>query len=144
MSEATRLRAIWIAFLIAVAICAPLPFLAVAEGEGDRAPVPDAVRSAMNSAALGAGVASILARRWWTNSLRAALERGPSTPVSGDPWARLRAGCIVTWALSEAVAVIGLAMAVVSRDPVAGVPLAAGAAAPSRIAQSGASIVPTR
>jgi hypothetical protein len=83
----------------------------------------------MNFAGLGAGVASILARRWWTNSLRAALGGSPGAPVSADPWARLRAGCIVTWALSEAVAIIGLTLALVARQPSEAVPFAAAAAA---------------
>jgi hypothetical protein len=128
-AERSRLRATWIAFLVAVALYTPVPFVVVAAGEGATAPAPEFIRTAMSSAALGAGVASILARRWWTRSLCAALERDPSTPVSGGLWARLRAGCTVTWALSEAVALIGLVGAVLLREPTAGVPLAAAAAA---------------
>jgi F0F1-type ATP synthase membrane subunit c/vacuolar-type H+-ATPase subunit K len=130
MAEQVRqLRIIWIAFLIAVAVYTPIPFLLVADGEGGTAPVPATLRSGMNFAALGAGVASILARRWWTNSLHAALQRDGAAQVSADPWARLRAGCIISWALSEAVALIGLALAIVTRTPTEGAPFAAGAAA---------------
>jgi crotonobetainyl-CoA:carnitine CoA-transferase CaiB-like acyl-CoA transferase len=84
----------------------------------------------LHFAALGAAVASFMAKRWWTNSLRAAVrvEAGAGVGVGGDAWARLRAGCLITWAISEAVAIIGLVAALLARRPAGAVPLAIAAA----------------
>ena len=122
------LRIIWVAFLLAVAIYAPIPFLVVGEG-ADTAPAPPAgVRSGLVFAALGAAVSSFAAKRWWSNSLLAAVRSEAAAPVRADAWARLRAGCVITWALSEAVALIGFSLALVTHQPADGVPMAAAAA----------------
>lgn len=122
------LHIFWISFLAAVAVYVPVPVLIGAEGGEYGAVVPDAVRASMHSAALGAAVASFLARRWWTNSLLAALRRAPGPAVRVDPWIRLRAGCLITWFLSDAVAIIGLLLAILTHRPLAGVPFSLGAA----------------
>jgi hypothetical protein len=126
--QARLVRVIWIAFLLAVGIYAPVPFLLVAGGMDDAAPLPSPARSGLYYAALGAAAASFAARRWWTNSLLAALGSTSAAPARTDAWARLRAGCIITWALCEAVALIGVALALVARRPTDGVPLATAAA----------------
>jgi hypothetical protein len=118
------LRVIWLAFLFAVALYAPLPFLVVGEGADTAPPPPPGVRSGLRFAALGAAVSSFAARRWWSNSLLAAARATTGAPVRVDGWARLRAGCVITWALSEAVALLGLSLALVVRRPVDGVPMA--------------------
>ncbi len=122
------LHVIWVAFLVAVGLYAPIPFLILAEGADVAAPAPSAVRSGLHFAALGAAVSSFVAKRWWTNSLLAAVRSAPAAQATADVWARLRAGCVLTWALSEAVALIGLGAALVARRPADGVPLAAAAA----------------
>lgn len=129
MDDQTRqLHIIWIAFLAAVALYVPIPWLIIAAGADTAAAPPPDVRSGLNFAALGAGVSSFVARRWWTSSLLAALHSGPGAQVSADAWTRLRTGCLITWALSEAVAVIGLAQALVTREPSDAVVPAAAAA----------------
>jgi hypothetical protein len=126
--QTRRLHMIWMAFLAAVVLYAPLPWLLIAEG-ADSAPTPPAgVSSGLNFAALGAGVSSIIAKRWWINSLRAALQAEPAARVRADPWARLRIGCLITWSLSEAVAILGLALALVTRQPMESIAPAAAAA----------------
>lgn len=125
--QVKRLRVIWIAFLLAVALYAPIPFLVVGEGADPAAPPPPGVRSGLHFAALGAAVSSFAARRWWTNSLLAAV-RSVAAQTRADVWARLRAGCVITWALSEAVALIGFGLALVAHRPADSVPLAAAAA----------------
>lgn len=119
------LQVIWSAFLLAVVLYTPIPFLVLGAGADGGAAAPPGVRSGLYAAALGAAVASFATRRWWTNALLAAA-RAAATPT--DAWARLRAGCILTWALSEAVALIGVGLAVVAHRPADGMPFAAVAA----------------
>lgn len=126
--ELRLLRVMWIAFLVAVGLYAPVPYFVVTEGFDRAAPLPAGVRSGLHFAALGAAVSSFAARRWWTNSLLAALGSEGATPARADVWARLRAGCVITWALSESVALLGFALAMIARRPIDGVPFAAAAA----------------
>jgi hypothetical protein len=110
-----RLHLIWIAFLAMVVTFLPVPWLIVDSG-ADTAPLPPVgMDSSLNFAALGAGASSIVAKRWWINSLRASLEG--DAPASATAWTRLRTGCLITWALSESVAMLGLALGIVSRQP---------------------------
>lgn len=126
--QTRRLHMIWIAFLAAVALYAPVPWLLIAEG-ADSAPIPPAgVSSGLNFAALGAGMSSLVAKRWWTHSLQAALQADSGARVRADLWARLRIGCLITWALSEAVAILGLALALITRQPLESLAPAAAAA----------------
>src|SRR5262250_1482947 len=126
-NELRVLRVMWIAFLVAIGLYAPMPYLLGAEGLDPAAALPAGAQSGLHFAALGAAVSSFAARRWWTNSLLAALGSG-ATPARADVWARLRAGCVVTWALSESVALLGLALAMIARRPLDGLPFAAAAA----------------
>lgn len=126
--QSRLLHLIWIAFLVAVVAYTPVPWVIIAEG-ADRAPAPPpGMRSGLHWAALGAAASSLVAKRWWTNSLLAAVRTPSGVPVGADAWARLRSGCVVTWALSEAVALIGLTLALIARRPLDAVPFAAGAA----------------
>ena len=72
--HAKQLIMIRYAFLATTALYTPIPFLLAAAGEGAAVAVPEAVRSGVSFAALGAGVSSIFARRWWINSVHAALD----------------------------------------------------------------------
>jgi hypothetical protein len=128
VDEKRLLYIMWIAFLLAVGLYAPVPYLLIREGADDAAALPVAARSGLYFAALGAAVSSLAAKRWWTNSLLAVVRSEVPTPVKADVWMRLRAGCVVTWALSEAVALLGFALAMIARRPADGVPFAAGAA----------------
>ena len=95
---------------------------------GDSAPLPPlGVRSGLHFAALGAAASSFVAKRWWSNSLLAAMSAASGAGVGDDAWARLRIGCVITWALSEAVAIVGLTLSIIARRPLAAVPFAAGA-----------------
>lgn len=122
-----QLRIMWIAFLAAVAVYTPLPWLIIDAGADSAAPVNEALRSGLHSGALGAAVASFLSRRWFTNGIEAALKAGG--PPAGELWARLRLGCLSTWMVSEAVALIGLMLGLMSRQPLDALPLAGGAIA---------------
>jgi hypothetical protein len=122
------LRIIWIAFLAAVVVYTPIPWLVVAEGADRAPPPPPGVRSGLHFAALGAAVSSFVTKRWWTNSVLAAVGSPRAAPVGADAWARLRIGCVISWALSEAVAIIGLTLAIIARRPLDAVPFAAAAA----------------
>jgi F0F1-type ATP synthase membrane subunit c/vacuolar-type H+-ATPase subunit K len=123
-TPARRLRQLqitWAAFLLVVAFYTPIPFLL-----GSSAPAPPPVlRTGLIFAGLGAAVAAFGTKRWWSNSLLAALQRGGE---GDDAWARLRAGCIITWALSETVALIGMAVAIAGRRPTDVLPFSAAAA----------------
>lgn len=121
----TQLRIMWVAFLVAVVVYAPIPVLIIDAGADRAAPANEALRSGLHSGALGAAVASFLSRRWFTNALQAELRSGRG--AAGELWARLRIGCLSTWAVSESVALIGLVLALTGRQPFAGLPFAAGA-----------------
>jgi hypothetical protein len=122
-----QLRIMWIAFLAAVAVYTPLPWLIIDAGADSAVPVNEALRSGLHSGALGAAVASFLSRRWFTSGLATALKAGDAAP--GELWTRLRLGCLSTWMVSEAVALIGLMLGLMARQPADVLPLAAGAAA---------------
>ena len=115
--EIRVLYIIWIAFFVAVGLYAPVPYVLIGEGADDAATLPAAARSGLYFAALGAAVSSFAAKRWWSNSLLAAVRLQPVTPARADAWIRLRAGCVVTWALSEMVALLGFALAMIARGP---------------------------
>src|SRR5262249_61029732 len=116
--ELRLLRVMWIAVLVAVGLSAPVPYLVIAEGFDRAVPPPAGVQSGLRFAALGAAVSSFAARRWWTNSLLAALGSG-ATPARADGGARLRARCVGTRALGEARALLRLALAVGDGRPLA-------------------------
>jgi F0F1-type ATP synthase membrane subunit c/vacuolar-type H+-ATPase subunit K len=122
------LRIIWIAFLAAVVVYALIAWLVVAEGVDHAPPPPPGVRSGLYFAALGAAVSSFVTKRWWINSALAAVGSPSGAQVGDDAWARLRIGCMISWALSEAVAIIGLTLAIIARRPLDAVPFAAAAA----------------
>jgi hypothetical protein len=122
----SQLRIMWIAFLGAVAVYTPLPWLIIQAGADSTLPANEALRSGLHSGALGAAVASFLTRRWFTRALHTALQSGSAS--AGELWTRLRLGCLSTWMVSEAVALIGLMLGLISRQPLDAVPLAAGAA----------------
>jgi hypothetical protein len=121
------LRVIWITFVVAVVVYAPIPWLIVSAGADTAAAPPPGVRSGLRFAALGAGASSFVAKRWWTNSLLAAVRSVHAAGGAADVWARLRAGCLIVWALSESVALIGLASALIARRPLEAVPMAVAA-----------------
>src|SRR5215470_5342570 len=113
--EIRVLYILWIAFLIAVGVYTTVPYVLIREGADEAAALPAAARSGLYFAALGAAVSSFAAKRWWSNSLLAAARS--VTPARADAWIRLRAGCVVTWALSELVALLGFALAMIARRP---------------------------
>lgn len=123
-SPRRQLDIMWMAFLGAVVVYTPLPWLIIGAGADDAAPGNEAVRSGLHSGALGAAVASFLVRRWFTNALLTARQAG--APVA-ERWMRLRLGCLSTWMVSEAVALIGLMLALIDRQPLEALPLAGGA-----------------
>jgi hypothetical protein len=126
-NQQKSLQLLWAAFLVAIVLYAPIPWLIVSAGADSVAAPPPGVRSGLRFAALGAGASSFVAKRWWTNSLVAALRSTHAAGAAADVWARLRAGCMVVWALSEAVALIGLASALIAQRPLEAVPMTAAA-----------------
>lgn len=118
---ARLLQIMWGAFVGAAMIYGFVPYLAPA---GDDALTP-AAHGAMYSAAAGAAVASFVTRRWWINSIAARQTAGAVPADTGALQARVKAGAIVTWALSEAVAIIGVVRAFLGHDPSYGLPFVA-------------------
>jgi hypothetical protein len=124
MTEQVRLlHLIWVAFVLAVVVYAPLPWLVISSGADSAAQPPPGLRSGLRFAALGAGASSFVAKRWWMHSLTAAMQSSTAVGAAAAIWTRLRAGCLVVWALSESVALIGLASALIGRRPLEVVPM---------------------
>ena len=120
-----RLRLIWIAFFLAVCVYALVPWFVAFEGLDSAAPSTVALRSGLHAGALGTAVASFLVRRQCTHRLLAAMQ--PDAPPAGDLWAQLQTGSVLTWAISEVVALIGVAIALVTRNPYDALPFAGAA-----------------
>lgn len=118
---AQALRLLWGAFLAAAVLYGLLPFLLLSPGADGLSP---SMHGAMYSAAAGAAVASFVTRRWWISSIRAALERPHASGPGGrqNLEMRIKAGAVITWSLSEAVALIGMVRAIASHDPGHAVP----------------------
>lgn len=110
--------------MLIIGVYAVLPFLIAGEGLDL---LPAGARPGLFFAALGAAVASFAARRWWSNSLLAAAASAAGGEMKTDLWVRLRAGCLISWALGEVVAILGCAYAILGQRPVDGLPWSAGA-----------------
>jgi hypothetical protein len=120
MTPLAKLRIIWIAFFAAVCLYSVVPWFVIDDRLDSAAANTEAMRSGLQAGAIGAAVSSFLARRRWIKLIIASAEPGGS----GDTWTRLQTGCIVTWAISEIVALVGVATALVTRQPAQGVPYA--------------------
>lgn len=120
LTPLSKLRIIWIAFFAAVCVYAIVPWLVIGDRLDTAAPNTDAMRSGLQAGAIGAAVASFLTRRRWIKGILASAEPGGS----GDAWTRLQFGCIITWAICEIVGLVGVATALVTRQPIEGVPYA--------------------
>lgn len=106
---ARLLQIMWRAFVGAAMIYGVVPYL-VEPGDDTLTP---AAHGAMYSAAAGAAAASFITRRWWLNSVAARRAAG----AESEARARVKAGAIVTWALSETVSIIGVVRAFLGHDP---------------------------
>ncbi len=111
----TRLRIMWLAFLAAAVIYAFIPWLAIAERLDSAAAATPPLVSGLRFGAIGVAVASFLLRRNFMRVLLAALQ--PGAAPGTDLWARLQTSCIVTWSVTETVAIVGLFIAFVTRNP---------------------------
>ena len=120
-----RLRIIWIAFFAAVCVYTLVPWFVVGDGLDSATANTDAMRSGLQAGAIGAAVASFLSRRRWSKIILEAAQ--PGAPARGDAWTQLQFGCIITWAICEVVALIGIATALVTRHAVEVVPYAGAA-----------------
>jgi hypothetical protein len=120
VTPAAKLRIIWIAFFAAVCVYSAVPWFVIRDRLDTAAPDTEATRSGLQAGAVGAAVASFLARRRWSKRVLASAQPGGD----GDAWTPLQAGCLVTWAICEVVALAGVATALVARQPAEGVPYA--------------------
>ncbi|MEO8603377.1 MAG: hypothetical protein ABI629_12445 [bacterium] len=120
-----KLRIIWIAFFAAVCVYALVPWFALRDGLDAAAPNTEAMRLGLQAGAIGAAMASFLTRRRWSKLIVAAAQ--PGAAPGPDVLTLLQTGCIVTWLISEVVALVGLAVALVTRHAVEVVPYAAAA-----------------
>lgn len=116
---AKRLQITWGAFVGAAMIYAAVPYVV----EPGLDPLTPATHGAMYSAAAGAAAASFITRRWWINAVTARQAAGAETEAR----ARVKAGAIITWALSETVAIIGVVRAFLGQDPHYSLPFVVGA-----------------
>jgi hypothetical protein len=118
------LRILWNAFFAATCLYAVIPWFAIAEHVDSAAAATQALVSGLRLGAIGAAVASFLLRRQFMTGLQAALQPG-AAPT--DLWRQLLIGCTVTWMITEVVAGVGLAIAMVTRNPYEVVPYAGAA-----------------
>lgn len=114
MDPRKRLQIMWLAFLAAALIYALLPWFAIAEQLDSAAPDTPPLVSGLRFGAIGAAVASFLVRRQTMQGLAAAVQSGAAT---SDLWTRLTTACILTWSVTETVAIVGLFIAFVTRNP---------------------------
>jgi F0F1-type ATP synthase membrane subunit c/vacuolar-type H+-ATPase subunit K len=120
MDPQKRLRIMWLAYLAAALIYAVLPWFAIAEHLDSAAPDTPPLVSGLRFGAIGAAVASFLVRRQTMTGLAAALQSGAAS--GPDLWTRLTSACIITWSVTETVAIVGLFIAFVTRNPYEVVP----------------------
>lgn len=114
-------RPIWFAFVQSSLIIGALPFLVAPPGADV---LPASLRSWAPPLALAVAAVSFAVRRRWTDPPATALAGDPA--VAGSPAPRpMVTGAVVTWALCELVAILGLAMAFLTGDAQAGIPYAA-------------------
>jgi F0F1-type ATP synthase membrane subunit c/vacuolar-type H+-ATPase subunit K len=122
--SATRRQTLWIlwaGFLSAVFVYGVV--VATIATPSQQTAAPEALRLSFLLVALPLGGASI----WWKRrstgetQFMPAAERKPS-------FEQFQTNCIVTWALSEAVGVVGLLLGILTRDPGAFLPFGVGAA----------------
>jgi len=119
-----RLRLLWLAFFAAVCVYVAVPWLVIGEHLDTAATATPPLVSGLHVGAIGAAVASFLVRRSYTGQLIDGVQRGTPPPAL---WGRLFVACIVTWAVTEAVALIGVAIALVTRNPYDAIPFAGAA-----------------
>lgn len=119
MDPRKRLRIMWLAFLAAALVYALVPWVAIAEQLDSAAPDTPPLVSGLRFGAIGAAVASFLVRRQTMQGLAVALQPGAAAV---DLWTRLTTACLVTWSVTEAVAIVGLFIAFVTRNPYEVVP----------------------
>jgi hypothetical protein len=114
------LRVLWSAFLGGAVLYGLMPYFIPLSREDA---LPAAMQAGAYYAAAGAAAGAFITRRWWLHSIAAAA---PDRKLMDD---RTKAGAIVTWAITEAVSVIGLMRAYLSADPSSGLPFAVAALA---------------
>lgn len=119
-----RLRVLWTAFFLTVCTTVVVPFVVIDAGRDAAAVATPALVSGLHAGAVGAAVASFLVRKRLNDRLLAALAAAVPAP---ELWVRLLSACLVTWAISEAVAFLGVAIALVTRNPFDAIPFAGAA-----------------
>jgi hypothetical protein len=102
--ELRILRIVWLAFLGSLVMYAAV-LLVLPGGTPAAEELASVLRPFFTLVAVGIGVASFIVKR-----LALAAPASATAPASTDDAARLRAACIVAWALSEGVAVLGLVL----------------------------------
>jgi hypothetical protein len=110
------LRIIWMAFLASVGLYVAAFFAVSMAGPAANPPVLAVLRPLFWSLAAAIGVASL----WWRRRCL-ARSASPIAPVPGGdtlPASLGRAGtdCVMAWAMSEAVAVLGLVLGLLSHE----------------------------
>ena len=120
-STPDKLRIVWNAFFAATCLYAVVPWFAITEHLDAAAAATPPLVSGLRIGAIGAAIASFLLRRQFAVGLLAALQPGAAP---SNLWSQLLIGCSVTWMITEVVAGIGLAIAMVTRDPYEVIPYA--------------------
>jgi len=117
-TQQLQLRVIWSAILGTVAVYALVCFLALGAVQAADDGEIEWMRQAFSAVAVGLGGLSL----WWRRHFLTAEERAVS-------FAQAKAHGVVTWALSEAVGLCGLVLALVVRSAREFLPFGAAAAA---------------
>lgn len=124
-TRAPRRQTLWIlwgGFVAAVLVYGLVVVMAVEHGQ-QSAGAPPFLRLVFTAAALVLAGASI----WWRRRVTGQTQFMPATEKQSASYDAFQTNCVLTWALSEAVGVLGLLLGLLSRDLGAFLPFAAGA-----------------
>jgi hypothetical protein len=123
------LRVLWLAHCGSVAVFVVVCVMLRSGGPTANAALVATLRPIFWVLALALATVSI----WWRRSFVVAAPP-PGPPGAGgqapdQAWARLQSRCVIVWAMSEAVAVLGLVLGVLTRDVGEFLPFASAAVA---------------
>jgi F0F1-type ATP synthase membrane subunit c/vacuolar-type H+-ATPase subunit K len=129
-AAATRARILtilWLAFLTAVGLYAVVLFFILSSNEAAPAQTAEALRQAF----LTVGAVLAVACLWWRRRF-ASPAAAPAVPRPTDVSEKNTMGetirrCVVAWAMADAIAVLGLVLAILSREVDDFLPFAAAA-----------------
>jgi len=124
-TSASRRQTLWIlwgGFFAAILVYGLVVVMTVDPGQQPAA-APGSLRLLFTIGALLLAGASI----WWRRRVTGQTQFMPASEEQSGSYDTFQANCVLTWALSEAVGVLGLLLGLLARDPGAFLPFAVGA-----------------